>query len=81
MNARELHAITSSLVALGQGGVEVMVDTASFPEDENGTVFMVEKATVEDVQGADDSGPVGEKEPMLVIRGIVEWHEHGNPLR
>lgn len=80
MNARELHAITSSLVALGQGDIEVMVDMATFPEDENGTVFMVEKAEVKEVQGADDSGPVGDKEPMLIIRGVVEWHEHGEPL-
>lgn len=80
MNARELHAITSSLVALGQGDIEVMVDTASFPEDENGTILVIEKAEVEDVQGADDSGPVGGKEPMLVIRGVVDWHEHGAPI-
>ena len=64
MNVKELHAITSSLVALGQGDTEVMVDTATFPEDDNGTVFMIEKAEVKEVQGADDSGPVGETEPM-----------------
>lgn len=80
MNARELHAITSSLVALGQGDMEVMVDTATFPEDENGTVMMVEKADVQELQGVDDSGPVGETEPMLVIRGIIERHNHGDPL-
>ncbi len=80
MNARELHAITSSLVALGQGDIEVMVDTATFPEDDNGTVMMVDKADVQEVQGADDSGPAGGTEPMLVIRGIIEWHKHGDPI-
>jgi hypothetical protein len=79
MTAKELHGILSSVLAIS-GDVEVMVDTSTFMESENGTIFEIESAEVQDVQGADDSGPVGEAYPMLVIRGPVEWHEHGTPL-
>ena len=79
MTVKELHALLSSVLAL-QGDLEVMVNTATFPEMESGTIMEVESATVEDVQGADDSGPVGDKYPMLVIKGAVSWHEHGSPV-
>ena len=62
------------------GDIDVMVNTATFEESENGTVFEVEAASVERVQGADDSGPVGDKYPMFVITGPMKWHAHGDQL-
>lgn len=79
MTAKELHNLLSSILAV-HGDVEVMVNTATFPESENGTIMQIRAATIKDVQGADDSGPVGGTEPMLVIEGDIEWHGHGDPL-
>lgn len=79
MNAKELHMALTAIIE-DHGDIEVMVDTATFPESENGTVMQVESVGVKQVQGTDDSGPVGDKHPMLVITGAVEWHEHGTPL-
>lgn len=79
MNIKELQNILSSTLAI-HGNIEVMINTATFPESENGTVMEAVSAKVDEVQGADDSGPVGDKYPMLIIRGAVEWHEHGSAL-
>lgn len=76
MTISQLQQILANALK-AHGDVEVMADTRTFPEDENGSVFSIEAAEIQDVQGVDDSGPVGGTEPMLVIRGIIEWHEHG----
>jgi hypothetical protein len=78
MTTKQLQKILDDAKAYGD--IEVMVNTATFDESENGTVFEAESATVELVQGTDDSGPVGDKYPMLVIKGAVEWHAHGDAL-
>lgn len=77
MTTRELKELIDTAIAK-HGDVEVMVDTKTFPDSDNGTIFEISDAEVIDVQGADDSGPVGEKYPMLVIKGAMEWHEHGS---
>lgn len=80
MTAKDLHKLTTDLIAAGDGDLPVMVDIATFHESENGTVFEIEAVKLRFVQGTDDSGPVGEKCPMAVITGPVEWHKHGGPL-
>lgn len=79
MTIKQLQGILA-LVLHDYGDIEVMVNTATFAESENGTIFQAEAAKVESVQGTDDSGPVGRKCPMLVIKGPIEWHQHGDPL-
>lgn len=75
MTVQQLHEITSAAIAAGQGNIEVMVNTASFYENDEGSVFEAEKAEVELVEAADDSGPTGEKYPFLVISGPVPLRE------
>lgn len=71
MTIDKLHEITTGLVSIGKGQCEVAINLATFHESENGAIIMVDDAAMEDVQGADDSGPVGPKFPTLVIVG--EW--------
>jgi hypothetical protein len=80
MTVRELYKIAAALVSDSDGDLPVMVDTATFHESENGTVFEVGAVKLKYVQGTDDSGPVGEKCPMVVITGPIEWHAHGDPI-
>jgi hypothetical protein len=68
MTTKKLQEIIAASIK-EHGDLPVMVNTATFEESENGTVFEVEAAKVERVQGVDDSGPVGRKYPMLVITG------------
>ena len=79
MTAKKLQEILAAAIKT-HGDIEVMVNTATFSESENGTVFEVENAKVERVQGADDSGPVGKRYPMIIITGPVEMHVHGDPI-
>lgn len=69
MTVQKLHEITGTLLAKKRGNLHVMINIATFSESENGTILEVESAEVERVQGADDSGPVGRKFPMLVLTG------------
>ena len=80
MTIEQLHDITTALIAKKMGGLPVMVNTATFEESENGTIFAADVAGVIRVQGADDSGPTGRKHPMFVIGGPIEWHQHGDPI-
>ena len=81
MTIRDLHNITTGLLAL-HGDAPVAIDFRTFaePEEPSETILEIESAEVRDVQGADDSGPVGEEFPFLVLSGPVEWHTHGNPV-
>jgi hypothetical protein len=79
MTIKQMQEILSNAL-LAWGDIDVMVNTATFPESENGTIMEVDKAHVEDVQGADDSGPVGDNMTMLVIKGAIDMHEHGDPI-
>ncbi len=68
MTAKQLQSILA--VALSErGDIDVMIDIATFAENEAGTIIEIESAEVKRVQGADDSGPVGPKFPMLVLDG------------
>ena len=69
MTVNQLHEITTALRAQNQGNSEVAINHASFSENENGGILTVESAKLEHVQGADDSGPVGDKFPFLVLDG------------
>lgn len=80
MTVRELHEITSELVAKNKCDIEVAIDYFSFSESENGSILLIESAAVQRVQGADDSGPVGRKYPMFVISGDRVLHRHGDPI-
>lgn len=71
MSVNELHKITTALRAKKQGNIEVMIDFASFQENENGNILMIDDAKVKNLQGADDSGPRGKKFPMLVLSGYL----------
>lgn len=69
MTVTDLHKLTAGLIAKKQGNIDVTINFATFIENENGTILEVEAAKVERVQGADDSGPVGRKFPMLILSG------------
>ena len=74
MTVNQLHKITTALRAQKQGNIEVAINHASFPNEaahlyENGAILLVGKATLQQIQGADDSGPVGRKFPFLVLDG------------
>lgn len=69
MNIDQLHKITGDLIAKKRGNLDVMINLATFTESENGTIHEIQTAKVQRVQGADDSGLVGSKIPMLVLSG------------
>lgn len=69
MTVSELNALTANLVANGKGDSEVAIDFDTFSESENGSILSVETAEAKNVQGADDSGPVGEEFPFFVLSG------------
>lgn len=52
--------------------MDVMIDFDTFTENENGSILPVDSAEVRNVQGADDSGPVGPRFDMLVLSGERE---------
>lgn len=68
MTIKQLHEITGSLIAK-HGNDPVAINSATFAENENGDIIECDTAGIERVQGADDSGPVGRRYPMLVING------------
>jgi hypothetical protein len=69
MTVAELHSITADLVASGKGDSEVAIDFDTFSESENGSILSVDRADARNVQGVDDSGPVGEEFPFFVLSG------------
>lgn len=69
MTVSELNAITADLVTNGKGDSEVGIDFDTFSESENGSILTVETAEAKDVQGCDDSGPVGEEFQFFVLSG------------
>lgn len=69
MTVQELHDITGKAIAKGNGNAEVAINYATFLENEVGSILTIESAQVENVQGADDGGPLGDKYPFLVISG------------
>lgn len=76
MSVKELQDI----LAKADPASEVAIDFASFMESDNGTILTIESAEERNVQGADDSGPVGPKFKFLVLSGGMEWHEHGEEI-
>ena len=69
MTVNELHKITTALRAKKQGNIDVTINYATFCEHEDCTILFVDSAKVIRVQGVDDGGPVGRKEPFLVLDG------------
>lgn len=69
MSIEELHNITSGLIRQGKGDSTVAIDFATFMESENATILPIESWRHTKVQGADDSGPVGERFAFLVLSG------------
>lgn len=69
MTVSELHQLTAALIAEGKGDAEVGINIATFAEDENGTILEVEKGEFQQVQSADDSGPLEDEFPFLVLTG------------
>ena len=69
MTINELKKLIEQTIAEGHGDAEVAIDFDAFTENENGSILTVESGSYREVQGADDSGPVGEKFPFLVLNG------------
>lgn len=69
MTVSQLHEITSKAIADGHENAEVAINYATFLENEEGSILTIDSAAMENIQGADDGGPVGEKYPFLVISG------------
>lgn len=86
MNIKELHQILSDLINKGHGLEDVAINKRTFNscyEDEGGVILTVEKAKIEDIETQPFEGPESEDsftEKFLVLRGEVEWHNHGDPL-
>jgi hypothetical protein len=80
MTIKELNEITSEQIAKGQGEAEVVIDYATFIENENGNLLTIDRSRLIHAQGADDSGPVGPEFPFLVLAGQMEWHTAGGSL-
>lgn len=80
MTIQKLHNITGAIIAKHGGNIDVAIDFRTFEENENGNILAVESAAMIRVQGADDSGPIGKKEPFFVLSGPVDWHAHGDAI-
>jgi hypothetical protein len=81
MTIRELHKLTGDLLATNADDpVAINYRTFLEPEEPSHTILEIESAEVRNVQGADDSGPVGDEYPFLVLSGPVHWHTHGDPI-
>ncbi len=69
MTVQKLHELTGKLLAEKQRNIDVAINFATFSENECGSILTVESAEVVQVQGADDSGPIGRKYPFFVLSG------------
>lgn len=73
MTVSELSIIASDLVSQGKGDTEVAIDFDTFSESENGSILTIDRAEAREVEGVDDSSPVGDMFPFLVLSGSARY--------